>query len=194
MSATIIEYLSEYGVGIQKIDNIEAPSSESVQIFESKNDWVVVIWPAYFNSNDFPTAKFLSKKLKTTVSSSSIYDGESWSHGLFKSGDELNRYSSSFRFPIDFSNGIKFISWSTNLKVLSIEFNVNKNSISCFFRSKPPIKTGNNCGVTAEYHGSPWVFIDFWESVGIIYPDLENIKAKYSYALDNDFDQKLPIQ
>ena len=187
ITTTIIEYLGNYGVGYTQIENTEPQTGNDIGIYKSTEEWTVILWPSYFGINELPTVKYLSEKLDTLVSTVSIYDGESWSHSLYKSGKELDLYNSNFRMPFVFSPSFRLVSWSVNLDVVSKEFDISSDEISCYFNEGQTIK----CSISSERADDPWVFTDFWGKVGIKYP-IPDIHPYAVYKLDSSYNEKLP--
>lgn len=194
VAAAVIEYFGDYGVNYTKVSNDAFLKGKEVAIYQSTSEWVVVIWPSYFGVNELPAVKYLSKSLDTLISSVSIYDGESWSHSLYRSGSEIDLYNSTFRLPFQMSPSFRFVSWGVNIQAVSTEFNVNKKDIACYFRKDPPIRSQLNdggCNVSKETANSPWVFTDFWKKVGVKYP-IPDIDPFVVYGVDARYTNKLP--
>lgn len=187
--SAVTQYLGQYGVEYSELESISEATSGNITIFEPQDDWVVIVWPSYFNGNELPAANFLSQQLSTLVSTAGIYDGESWTHALYNNGKEIDLYSSSFRLPVRSYPEFHFVNWKPDIEALAQNFGVRQEQISCFFKASPPIKS--DCGISGDLAGSPWIFAEFWSAVGISYP-IPDGKPYFGLSVPYDFDKMLP--
>src|SRR5262245_40098153 len=96
VAEAVVQYAIQHNVevGVSDPPADEAKPSRDALIFAPVNGWSVIVWPEYFNIHDFAACQALSQNLKTIVCAAHVYDGDYWAHGLFDSGEFVNRFCS----------------------------------------------------------------------------------------------------
>jgi hypothetical protein len=212
VAKAVEEYVSAYAVRTQRPtlpDGAWPDERRDTLVFPADNNWVAILWPAYFNIHDFPAALWLSQHQSTLVSTVNVYHDECWSHGLFENGLELDRFCSIPDLGIEDqpSASQERERCKGDPSILAEKFGVPEECLAPYlvymgyeepagvisrvfsrFRKRPAGKVHPSDEFELKNF---WVFTDFWRHAGIAYPD----PADYSIIirLSKDFSNKLPM-
>ncbi|SNY70300.1 hypothetical protein [Paractinoplanes atraurantiacus] len=146
----------------------------SASVWAPVNGWTVAIWPRWFTDLSFVSPK-LSADLGTLASAIDVYDGNFWTHQLWRDGVELDRFSSS---PEHFAQSRAELrrlrqEWAGRPDVIANAFGVNANTVA---RYLIPPYTGFFGRLRGRRKPFPddattlddvWIFVDFWRRLGI---------------------------
>lgn len=165
-------------------------------LYDYGKGWVYILWPSYFNIHDVALAKDMSSEIGVLVSTINVYDGDFWCHHLFEAGVHLDKFCS---VPDYFSESEEEAKsdkekWNSNPSTVADKFNVPTDSISKYLVH---IDYEDDTDEEFAYKGDEfelydlWVFTDFWEKLGLTYPEDEK-KIVYVLSLDEGFMGLLP--
>jgi hypothetical protein len=195
----VCQYAQTHGVKCKGIEFAEGrgPSDRTdASIFRLENGWSRVLWPAYFNVHDFPVAQFLSAELSTLVSTINVYDGDTWAHGLFENGEELDRFGSVPSLYAEGEDNLEAVvaAWSGKPNVVAAAVGCSPEVLSRYFQHAPEGGFDENEAKAFpddEFdRNDVWVLVDFWRRMGITYPDGSPPDAHL--RMEKDFSKKLP--
>lgn len=214
----IIQYCASHGVKCNLRENIEQTSPErDAQVYASHNGWIRVLWPEYFNIHDFPLCEQLSKEMSVAVSTIHVYDDDFWEQLFVSSGEILHRFSS---WPDYFAESAEDAAearkqWKGDPTQLVSFLGIPEDTISrylvhlplepqqprpaerrgllgWFKKAQPveptPVKAYDSDEFPLDFF---WVFVDFWNKLGITYPDPPDSLSS-ALRLDRRFGAKLP--
>lgn len=146
----------------------------AARIWTPVNGWTVVIWPTWFTDLNIVSPK-LSADLGTLASAISVYDGDFWTHQLWRNGVELDRFNSSPEYFAPDRQELRRLreEWAGRPDVVAQAFGVNADTVARYLippyigffgrlrgRRKP-------FPDDASTLGDVWVFVDFWRRLGI---------------------------
>jgi hypothetical protein len=143
-------------------------------IWAPVNGWTVVIWPNWFTDLDAVSPK-LSADLGTLVSAIDVYDGDFWTHQLWRDGVEIDRFNSSPEYFVQDRQELRRLreEWAGRPDVVAEAFGVDAATVA---RYLIPPYTGFFGRLRGRRKPFPddastlddvWVFVDFWRRLGI---------------------------
>ena len=91
--AAVEAYLDDAGLAHARRAS-ENPTSADVRVVEARDGWATVTWPSYFVPHDIAACRWLSRELRTVVSTVATTDDEGWSHTVLGCGTLLDRFHS----------------------------------------------------------------------------------------------------
>lgn len=175
VSKSVIEYAQEYKVPASVVDKATQPNEKrNGLVFKSGKDWVIVLWPEYFNIHDAPLAQWVSKNKDMLVSTIGVYDGDYWCHGMYKSGEKIDSFCS---IPTYWSNSKEQAKSDSerlkgNPKRVAKEFSIEPAKIEGYYTHLELGKDYSKVHQDDEFKvNNFWVFTDFWDELGINYPE-----------------------
>lgn len=187
---SIRSYFEKAGVPIADVTNgAKVQERTDALVYDQTPGWTVVLWPPYFNIHDFPLTKFVAADLGIMVSALHIYDGDYWEH-LFQNGAESLHYFSS-RPGYWEEEGQELPAYEPNPGRMCHALSVEAKNVEGYLVDVDAVEPG-----TLAYEGDQfeiddiWVMADFWNKLGIIYPEVEDYRAVW--RLDQSFSTKLP--
>src|SRR5438128_2524262 len=84
----ISEFFLTYGVQHEVLSSGQARNhGTDALVFAAQNQWVVVVWPSYFNLHDFPLASAVGKTRPWLISTIHVYDSDYWEHLAVQEAD-----------------------------------------------------------------------------------------------------------
>jgi hypothetical protein len=146
----------------------------TVGIWAPVNGWTVVIWPNWFSDLNVVSPK-LSADLGTLASAIDVYDGDFWTHQLWRDGVELDRFNSSPEYFAQDRQELRRLreEWAGQPNVVAEAFGVDAGVVA---RYLIPPYTGFFGRLRGRRKPFPddestlddvWVFVDFWRRLGI---------------------------
>jgi hypothetical protein len=199
LSREIVDYAKKFDVACELAED-DSPTEENwdILIYKPQNGWTVVLWPTYFGVHDFGICREISEKLGILVSSVHVYDGDYWSHGLFENGKILDLFCSRPTYFEEHRKDFERLKkkWQGKDEIIAGSFGVQRGLIAPYLKDIDLLKV-NELGKVFpndQFELSDfWVFVDFWQKAGIIYPDYpENSAYEIRLRLAEDFGDKLP--
>ena len=187
VSAAISEYLAVHHVSVDP--------TRDAQVYAPTNGWTVVLWPAYFDSHDFPLARSVAAARNWLVSTVHVYDEEYWEHLAHLGTAELHAFSSRPNYwedesPADFE---RIARYDSNPERLAAAVGAPVAALQPYL-----IDTDSLSSRDTKAHADDefplmnfWVFTDFWNRLGIPYPTPPHNLAAV-LRLDKNFTRKLP--
>ncbi|MBI3944951.1 MAG: hypothetical protein HY321_03460 [Armatimonadetes bacterium] len=164
-----------------------------VVIFAPVNGWTVLFWPPLFQRHDLPAARWLSRQLDATVSAVHTCEGDYWVHVLFDKGKEVDRFASrtDLAAPTPGAATRLMRKWRGDAAAVAGILGVDPRVVSRYYAHIGP--EGPNTRLPGDQFSldDPWVFTDFWRSVGILYPE-DTLRFERQLGLSVDFPDKLP--
>jgi hypothetical protein len=96
LNTTDLDAVQEAAVPHGRVRDTEGDDEQRTmaRIWAPVNGWTVVIWPNWFTDLKIVSPK-LSADLGTLASAIDVYDGDFWTHQLWRNGVELDRFNSS---------------------------------------------------------------------------------------------------
>jgi len=191
----ISEYLLLHGV---QHDILSSPqtrdNSTDALVFAPQNQWVVVLWPNYFNLHDFPLAAAVGKTRPWLISTIHVYDSDYWEHFAVQGTEELHSFCSRPGFwaeePLELERVAKF---RPDPQRFAAAVNVPGSLLQPYLVDADALSDEG-----AKAHSEDqfplddfWVFTDFWRRAGIVYPDPPGNPASV-LRLSKDFGKRLP--
>jgi hypothetical protein len=199
IAQSIQAYASESGVTTQPIVVAESDSATDAQVFVPRARWNVVAWPAMFHGHDIAAARWLSRSLQTLVSHVAVYDGDFWEHVLFVNGELIDAFRSRPAYFSERSEDMGRLreEWRGNPGVIANALGISADGLLGYLldldssgQVQPPtarVSLLQRLGWRRRPEQSallgkafpedefeldnPWVFIDFWRRLGIVYPE-----------------------
>jgi hypothetical protein len=171
-------------VSTEILDPADADDPSTVSMWPPRDGWIVMLWPRFFNGLG-AAAQWLSREFDTLVSTIEVYDGDFWSHVLWRSGEELDRFSSIPDYFTDDHLEIKRLrqEWAGHPRAVAEAFGVPDDLIAPYLR---PVTSSGLVGWWRGRHkpfpddhttlGDVWIFTDFWKRAGIQYPDTDHTR------------------
>jgi len=222
LAQAVASYLEAHGVTCKVREEASgAGEPTDAAIYGPENGWVRVLWPQYFNVHDFPLCGAISVQRQLVVSTVHVYDGDFWEHLFLNAGSVLHKFSSwpdYFAEDAEAAARAK-TEWKGHSAALAAFLGLPADSFSRYFVHMPidrpavppaPAKkslfswfqkregASSTPPVTKAYDDDKfdldnyWVFTDFWQRLGIKYPDPPNVGIIKVLRLDRRFGTKLP--
>jgi len=86
-------YFDDLGVAHARRDEGD-PRPADVEVFEERDGWTTVSWPAYFAPRDVSACRALSRQLHSVASTVTSTANEGWSHTVLGCGTIVDRFHS----------------------------------------------------------------------------------------------------
>ncbi|MHC5058628.1 MAG: hypothetical protein ACYTKD_28555 [Planctomycetota bacterium] len=193
----IQRYLSRHDVDSRIDGGPEADENRDALFFPSCGDWIVVLWPSYFNLHDVPLCRQVSREAACTVSTVGVYDGDYWRHGLLHEGVLVDRFASVpdyFAGTRDEAADMR-ARWRGDPGAVAECLGVATDVVASYFvhLGVEGVDEGAKAFPDDEFAiGNFWAFTDFWRHVGITYPeDVGSFELKV--RVSKRFRRRLPI-
>lgn len=192
--AAISDYLASHEVKHQMKEEAW-PLSEATDamVFAPRNQWVVVLWPNYFNIHDFPMLTTIGNARGWLISGVHVYDGDYWEHLAVRGPERLHEFSSRPTYwsdvPEELERAARF---DNNPARLSAALEMPGNALQPYMVDAAGIPDTAKAHADDQFElANIWVFIDFWKRMGIIYPDPPNNPTAV-VRLSKGFAKRLP--
>lgn len=146
----------------------------TADIWAPVNGWTVVIWPRWFTDLDLVSPK-LSADLGTLASTIDVYDGDFWTHKLWRDGEELDRFNSHPEYFTQDRQERRRLreEWAGHPAVVAEACGVDPATVA---RYLIPPYTGFFGRLQGRRKPFPddsttlddiWIFVEFWRRLGI---------------------------
>ena len=167
------DYFLSHGVMVEAHpSNGPVDHLTDVVIFAPAADWLVVFWPAYFGVNVGAAARDLAVTHDWLVSTVKVYDGVYWEHLAYRGHEELHSYCS---WPNYWDEEDQGTDWKNDPAVLASALGVHSDSLRPYLIDAAKIQdeaAPRKAQPDDAYDLSNiWAFIDFWNRLGIAYPE-----------------------
>ena len=177
------EYMQSREVTYEVVSGSSPPQQDrDAQLFSSAGGWIVILWPDYFNVHDFAVARSLASTEGWLICTVHVYDGDYWEHLAVQGTGELHSYCSRPSY------------WQNEAAEAELErvsrFNPSPDRLAAAIGIPASTLTPYMVDVdtlasdSTKAHpddqfalGDFWVFTDFWNRLGIQYPDPPNNPA-----------------
>ncbi len=196
ISKSITSYAHEYKIPAAIETKSDTPNHKRhALVYKSKNGWIVVLWPDYFNVHDGRLAKWVSKQRNLLVSTVGVYDGDYWCHHMYRNGEQIDLFCSVPTYWAETEEEAKSSAQRLqgSPERVAKAVGVSASAIEGYYThinfEKEYSRVHSNDATTVDNF---WVFTDFWEKIGIEYPtDISN----YSVTIDltESFSKELPL-
>lgn len=193
---SISDYAKKHGVSADMAPNPVAEDwRRDAQLYAPDNGWTVVIWPDYFNILDFPLARSIARSTGWLVSTVHVYDGDYWEHLACSGDEEIHQFCSWPEYWADESpqDYQRMIEYDDDPARLASMLDLEPQDLEPYLVSIDTLQDPNQKAKPTDSFPLEnfWVFTDFWEAMGIRYPDPpEGLEAVVRFG--DDLLTKLP--
>lgn len=195
-AASICEFFKQKNIECSALANDSQDDDYlDILVMPPENDWILVLWPSGFYGHDAEAACYVSERLETLAFAVRVYEDEFWQYDLFEKGEKLDFYWSRPRFfdPEMSLKRTKFFKGKPSALVQN--FSADLKTISPYLINVEEILEEDEEVFAHPKDGAPlqdpWVFVDFWEKLGLAYPDdFGNYVAKV--RLEEAWEENLP--
>ncbi|MDP9796357.1 hypothetical protein J2S43_004869 [Catenuloplanes nepalensis] len=182
----VVAYAAERGVEAQVGAPGGGEAANQVDVFEPLDGWTVVMWPGTGAEATVEIARVVSLRLGTVASCVSAFEDDFWSHLVFESGRERDRFTSRPDY-FEEESGTEH-RWISDPATVAGVFGVETGEITDYLTAV----TEEDLDADDERRAHPddeyaltdsWVFVDFWRHLGITYPDADVPPLQYGITL-----------
>jgi hypothetical protein len=151
------------------------PLSEEIDamVFAPLNQWVVVLWPNYFNVHDFQMVASIGSSRDWLISSVHVYDGDYWEHLAVRGADRLHEYCSRPTYWSDAPEEMERVAaFDSDPTRFSAALELPGNTLQSYLVDAATVAESAKAYPDDQFDLADfWVFTDFWRRMGITYPD-----------------------
>jgi hypothetical protein len=175
VAQAISEFVQSHGVSHETMSGATPPQEATdALIFNPVNGWMVVLWPSYFNAHDFPLIKSIALSRGWLISGVHVYDGDYWEHLAFNKETELHSFCSRPGYWADEPAELERVAaFKPQPQAFCAALGVPVSLISPYLVDVDKLPDDDAKAQAEDQFelADFWVFTDFWQKLGIIYPD-----------------------
>lgn len=191
-----VDYLKAYGIGAEVLPATVPFNEETdAKVFAPKSGWCVILWPSYFNTNDFPLVRTVCSKAGLTASTVHVYDSDYWEHLFCIGPDELHQYCSRPHYwagEADSEVELR-LAYNSNPSKLCKALDIDTSNIQPYLIDTDDRETWGKAFEDDEFELYDfWVFVDFWRRMGITFPPQFDKDIASVIRITGDFMTTLP--
>jgi hypothetical protein len=171
--AAAAQHLRQEGVAAELREKSTCEALDG-RAYSARNGWTVVVWPPYFNVYDVELATAVSRRLGVLAATVHEYDGDYWTHVTIEGGRVLDRFASRPAYFAENPGEAARLrrEWRGDAAAVAAAFGVPAGVIHPYLVEVDERQPDRKVFADDEFElTSIWVFTDFWERLGIRYPD-----------------------